>query len=246
VTSAIFHPTHPAVVTTSLDSTALLWAASGNEYTVNYKVGIHTSGVSGASFHPAGRYFATASLDGSWALNDIDSSKTICHVPEKQSGTGYRCVEFHPDGLILGTGTMVVGDDAQAKNRVRIWDMKNSSNVATFEGHSQPVTNISFSENGYYLATASEDCSVRICDLRKLTNFKTLEIGSPVSSVSFDHSGCYLAVAAADLRVYNKTWDCILTQTAHTAELTGVGFGPNARYIASTSMDQSLKFYGRN
>lgn len=30
-------------------------------------------------------------------------------------------------------------------------------NVAKFEGHKGPVTSLSFSENGYYLATAAGD-----------------------------------------------------------------------------------------
>ena len=50
-------------------------------------------------------------------------------------------MQFHPDGLILGTGT--VG------NRIRVWDVKTMANVASFDGHKGKVTDISFSENGY-------------------------------------------------------------------------------------------------
>ena len=38
------------------------------------------------------------------------------HVKNDEYEAGYNCVRFHPDGLILGTGT---GDAL-----VRIWDMK--------------------------------------------------------------------------------------------------------------------------
>ncbi len=56
-------------------------------------------------------------------------------------------------------------------------------NVAKFETKaSAPVTGISFSENGYFLATAAGD-SVKLWDLRKLKNIKTIvpyENGMPL------------------------------------------------------------------
>lgn len=69
-------------------------------------------------------------------------------------------------------------------------------------GHSGPITAISFSENGYYLATAAEDCCVRLWDLRKLKTVKTLplEEGYEIKDLCFDQSGTYLAVAGTDVR----------------------------------------------
>jgi WD40 repeat protein len=64
--------------------------------------------------------------------------------------------------------------------------------------------------SGYYLATAADDSCVKLWDLRKLKNFKTLQLedGYEVRDLCFDSSGTYLAVAGSDVRVYLcKQWN---------------------------------------
>ena len=53
-------------------------------------------------------------------------------------------------------------------------------NAATLAGHKGAVHSLSFSENGYYLATAADD-GVKLWDLRKLKNFKTLDAVRPTA-----------------------------------------------------------------
>ena len=87
-----------------------------------------------------------------------------------------------------------------------MWDVKSQKSVAKVEGHTGSVTALSFSENGYYLATSAAD-GVKLWDLRKLKNFKSIapwgEGGATTTCVAFDHSGHYLAVGGSDARVYS-------------------------------------------
>ena len=82
-----------------------------------------------------------------------------------------------------------------------IWSSKKKKNVC-FLGHSGSITALSFSENGYYLATAADDSCVKLWDLRKLKNFRTIQLdeGYEVKDLEFDQSGTYLAVAGTDVR----------------------------------------------
>lgn len=122
--------------------------------------------------------------------------------------------------------------------------MKNQENVATFSAHTGKVTSLSFSENGYYLATGSEDATVRLWDLRKLSNFHTIKMDAPVKSVKFDFSGSYLGAAAGNVvNVYqNKTWTEIVKFAEQRDIVTDIGFGNDASYVATVSMDRHLDF----
>ncbi|NXY51490.1 PRP19 factor, partial [Ceuthmochares aereus] len=236
VTSVVFHPSQELVFSASPDATIRIWSVP-NASCVQV-VRAHEGSVTGLSLHATGDYLLSSSDDQYWAFSDIQTGRVLTKVTDESSGCALTCAQFHPDGLIFGTGTM----DSQ----IKIWDLKERTNVANFPGHSGPITSIAFSENGYYLATAADDSSVKLWDLRKLKNFKTLQLDNnfEVKSLIFDQSGTYLALGGTDVQIYIcKQWTEILHFTEHSGLTTGVAFGHHAKFIASTGMDRSLKFY---
>ncbi|KAJ8000913.1 hypothetical protein DPEC_G00185320 [Dallia pectoralis] len=183
----------------------------------------HEAGVTGLSLHAAGDYLLSSSEDQYWAFSDIQTGRVLTKVTDEVAGCALTCAQFHPDGLIFGTGT--------ADSQIKIWDLKEHTNVTNFPGHAGPVTSIAFSENGYYLATGAQDSSVKLWDLRKLKKFKTINLDHSyeVKSLVFDQSGTYLAVGDTDIRVYIcKQWSEVLNFTEHTGVVTGVAFGGHA------------------
>ncbi|CAA3029131.1 pre-mRNA-processing factor 19 [Olea europaea subsp. europaea] len=247
VTSVKFVAEGELVVTGSADKTVRLWQGSENgNYDCRHILKDHTAEVQAVTVHATSNYFVTASLDSTWCFYEIASGLCLTQVEDTSgSSDGYTAAAFHPDGLILGTGT--------SGALVKIWDVKSQTNVARFDGHVGAVTAISFSENGYFLATAAQD-GVKLWDLRKLKNFRTFtpyDENTPTQSVEFDHSGSYLALGGSDIRVYQVTtvkteWNCIKTfpDLSGTGKATSVKFGPDAKYIAVGSMDRNLRIFG--
>ncbi|KAJ4722792.1 pre-mRNA-processing factor 19-like [Melia azedarach] len=249
VTSVKFVTQGDLFLTASADKTVRLWQGSedGN-YDCRHILRDHTAEVQAVTVHATNNYFVTASLDNTWCFYDLSSGLCLTQVADTGSEgkpEGYTSAAFHPDGLILGTGT--------SEALVKIWDVKSQANVAKFDGHVGAVTAISFSENGYYLATAAHD-GVKLWDLRKLKNFRSFESpdsDTPTNSADFDHSGYYLAVASSDIRVYQVAsvkaeWNCVKTfpDLSGTGKATCVKFGPDAKYIAVGSMDRNLRIFG--
>ncbi|CEG49468.1 mRNA splicing factor [Plasmopara halstedii] len=257
-----FHPIADLILTASYDTTVKLWTLQGDEYSVAYTLGNFDDAVISSSIHPTGNYVLSGSMDATWAIHDVRRGQLLSrytlngelampNVSSNQSlkaANETRCVRFHPDGGIFGT--------AAKSKLVQMWAVNTLSNVVTFEGHAAPVTALSFSENGYYLASGCENGVVKLWDLRKATSFFELDLKKHqpelnlgvIHSINFDASGTHLAVASAQsvqvLKEVGKNhWEVIKTFNDHKAVVTGVQFAPDSSFLASTSMDRSLKIY---
>ena len=216
-----------AVLTSSADKTVKIWRGGAEVAAV---AGVHEGEVVAVSAHPTNAYAVSIGGDGAWAFMDVGAAECLS---VQRDGAEYTCGGFHPDGLILGTGA--------ADSSVKIWDVKTSKVAAKVEGHVGAVTSMSFSENGYYLATCAQD-GVKLWDLRKLKNFKSVEAAG-VKCVRFDLSGHYLAVGGADACVHNvkAEWEVVKRWEASKAPVNALEFAADAKALYAGCGDHNLR-----
>ncbi|KAI3479779.1 hypothetical protein L1887_58174 [Cichorium endivia] len=141
---------------------------------------------------------------------------------------GVSCLALSADGNVLVTG----GNDKNVQTEL-----------------SGPVTALHFSENGYYLAAASDQAkAVEVWDLRKLTAAGKMTVEEEgkggVSAVRFDPSLQFLAVATDSVTVYaNKSW-AQLARFEGTANLTGLDWDHRDGSIVVSSLDRTVRTFG--
>lgn len=109
------------------------------------------------------------------------------------------------------------------------------------------ASSIAFSPNGEYVASDSNDQTVRIWDVNDGGCIRTMEghIGE-VTSVSFNPNGEYVASASTDKTI--RIWDvnsgeCVRTMEGHAEVVSSVSFSPNGKYIASASWDGTVRLW---
>ncbi|ORY53491.1 WD40 repeat-like protein [Rhizoclosmatium globosum] len=235
-------------VSGSVDHTVKVWNVKedGDGWAVgkaSHVIKGHSGDVTDVAVHPSGLYGVSASLDASWAFLDLVKGVQVSKTTHPDGKEAYSSIAMHPDGLIIGTGT--------TDSIIRIWELKSAKNVATFTDSARQlagrITSMSFSENGYYFATAAADSNVvKLWDLRKLENFHTIEVAGSsgyegkkgVSKVSFDYGAGFLGVACADsISVFrNKSWDELIKFSPNgTSAVSDFKFGAHSKWIAAAS-----------
>jgi len=221
-----------------------IWKQSDRVYECTKIFTDHRAPVVKCNIHPHNNYVLTVSKDSTWGLYDIDAGNLLTQAMDPDRYP-FSSTMVHPDGFIFATGT--------ENNVIRIWDIRTQKIVATFQGHSDKINDVNFSENGIYLATSSMDKSVRIWDLRGPNNICTLNMDEAPKALSYDKSGVYLAVAAdREVRVFiesnqNNTKDLshVKTLDDHSDVVTDLKWGPDAKFLVSSSLDKYVKFWSK-
>jgi WD40 repeat protein len=161
----------------------------------------HTGHVVATAVSPDGKTFASASLDGTVGVWDLETG-VARHTLRGHAGSAVGGVAFSPDGGLLAT--------AGWNHTLRLWDTATGAAVRTLEGHTRAVDAVAFSPDGTRLASVGWDGTVRLWDVASGEALRSFE-QPQARRVAFSADGKRLVVTGTDPNQYLdwlvKAWD---------------------------------------
>ncbi|ESK86444.1 WD40 repeat-like protein [Moniliophthora roreri MCA 2997] len=212
----------------------------------------HKSPIFTARFSPTGRWIATASLDNTSLLIDIEARRV------------HRHFEFHKDCCLdIGWINDNVFASCGADHYIYVYGIHKASPLKTFGDHTGEINHIKVNSSGTRLASCSSDMTTRIWNVAGVTStldpIPSLGGYSPVVLRGHTHSVNvvewfsppdqtteYLATGGfdGDVRIWNSvTGQCLHRFSEHERPVYAVAVAPNCCWMATGGSDGWLHIY---
>ena len=226
----------------------------------------HTDRVCRVEFHPSGKYLASASFDTTWRLWDVETTTELL-LQEGHSRQVFA-VSFNTDGSLLASG----GFDSIG----RIWDLRTGRTVMILDGHIREIYSLDWGVDGYRVLSGSGDGWVKCWDIRQVRGvgglgahngnvsdlrwFKGID-GDLSATVDTQmengvkqertprKAGTFFVSGGFDknVNIYSADdWSLARQLSGHSGNVLSVDVSPDAKWIASSGHDRTVKLWGRD
>ena len=229
VTNLVFSPnkTSPYIIASaSADRTIRLWQIDKLKPKPLQKIVGHQDWVTDVAFTDDGTILASASRDGTIRLWDADGVL----IDVLSVGEGWvNTVDFAPSSQIAPESYDLASGGASDK--INFWKVNNNGGkkIKEIVGHKDDITNLEFSPNGQYLASASDDSHVNLWQVNNSKFIKEYYHNEvPINRISISDDNQLLATTTIDGKINIWHQDGMLLQSlrGHTGEIIDVEFKP--------------------
>ncbi|QRV86979.1 Vegetative incompatibility protein HET-E-1 [Ceratobasidium sp. AG-Ba] len=192
--------------------------------------------------------FAGALSPNQWAMNASQVYlSALAHWPSDR--LVYRCYEgrFHKLPKITVLKAAASSDSGPGSLALR--SSRSPAVEHPLTGHANDVNSVAYSPDGAYIASGSDDKTIRMWDAHT-----GQQVGHPltghtewVRSVAYSPDGAYIASGSWDRTI--RMWDAHTGQqvghplTGHTDSVWSVAYSPDGAYIASGSEDNTIRIW---
>ncbi len=136
-------------------------------------------------------------------------------------------------------------------NKIKLWIHNKNNNskelISNLSGHNSTISQIAYSPDAKFLASASADRTIKLWDTRRgelIATFKEHKKG--VNTVAFSQDAKILVSGGEDnlIKIWNlQNQSIIKTLEGHTDSIKTVIISPDNKYIASAGYDKTIKIW---
>jgi len=239
INSVAFSPCQGFLVSGGDDQTLRIWSLETKKL-ISTLTG-HQDKVTAVAVHPDGEIIASGSEDKTVKIWSVKTGEILATLQGHSDKV--LTVKFSQNGQLLASG------GGENDKTVIIWNLGEKSSI-TLKGHSDwfgGILSVDFGSNNKFLASGSKDKTIKIWDIKRGTEVKTLsEHSDHINSVSVSPNNQLLASGGDDKSL--KLWDLkagkAIISIPHPQKIYSVCFSPDGHYIATACQDKIVRVYG--